>query len=152
MIILLALPSGMEFIVVLMLFGILLIPGIFYLITIRNLYKRISMVNRKMPPSSVWLLLIPIFNLIWQFIVVNKVFDSMAPELINRNLPLNDLKRDYYFGLAMCILNCCLVISNFINSQLNIFIFIGALVCWIFYWIKIGGYKTILETENPIAS
>jgi hypothetical protein len=45
-----------------------LIPTIFYLKTLQDTLKEISVENRRMPPPNVWLLLIPLFNLVWAFL------------------------------------------------------------------------------------
>ena len=46
---------------------------IFFLIAQQNTLKSIKPHNRKMQPGEVWLQLIPVFNLIWQFIVVGRI-------------------------------------------------------------------------------
>jgi len=53
--------SGLFQIIILALF---LVPGIFFLLTLQNTLKVISPENRKMQPSNVWLMFIPLFNII----------------------------------------------------------------------------------------
>ena len=78
MIILLGLPGGMEFMFVFMLLGVALIPLIFYLLLLQNTLRLISPENREMPAENVWLLLIPVFNLVWQFIVLDRLTHSIS--------------------------------------------------------------------------
>jgi hypothetical protein len=63
-----------------MVFAIVMIPYIFFLLTLQNTLLKISTENRKMKPSETWLLLILLFNIVWQFIVVNRIADSLAAE------------------------------------------------------------------------
>ncbi|SRR5215203_1959020 len=65
--------------------GLFLIPAIFFLLTQQNTLKAIQPHNRAMSPGQVWLQLIPIFGMIWQFFVVSKISDSLRRELAARN-------------------------------------------------------------------
>ena len=143
MIILLGLPGGMEFMFVFMLLGVALIPLIFYLLLLQNTLRLISPENREMPAENVWLLLIPVFNLVWQFIVLDRLTHSISAELRKRDLSSAQLPSTYNVGLAMCILNCCVFIP-----VINSFCGIGAVVCWIIYWVRIAGFKNLLSAGN----
>lgn len=125
-----------------------LVAMIFFLIAQQNLLKAIKPHNRKMSPGEVWLQLIPVFNLIWQFIVVAKISESIRNEINDRTLnsflgiadPVfaNDMTRrpTYDMGLTFCILSLCSCIPI-----LGSFASIAGLVCWIIYWTQIVAYK-----------
>jgi len=133
---LLSMPGGSEWILLLIVFGILLIPKIFYLISLQSAFDAISVENRKMPSGNVWLLLIPLFSIVWHFIVVGNLADSIKAEANSKNIPLAENKPGYNIGLAMCILNCFFVIPI-----LNILTSIAGFICWISYWVKVSNYK-----------
>ena len=59
---------------------ILLIPLIFFLVTQQNTLEAIQPENRTISPGEVWLQLIPLFNFVWCFIVVNRVSESINRE------------------------------------------------------------------------
>jgi hypothetical protein len=124
----------------------LLIPFIFYLVTLQSTLRIVSPENRKMPPSNVWLLLIPVFGLIWHFIVVARMADSISAEAKTKGIPLNEPKPAYGFGLAMCILNCILFLPI-----LHFYTGVAALVCWILYWVKIAEYKNRLRASQSVS-
>jgi hypothetical protein len=86
-------PGGAEF--VLILFALFLIPAIFYLITLQKTLETIVPENRKMPPGQVWLLLIPLFNYIWQFFTVSNIADSIKAECERLNIPINEDRPTY---------------------------------------------------------
>ena len=118
---------------------------VFYLLTLQNTLKECSPENRKMPPVNVWLNFIPLFNIVWPFIMVNRIADSLKAEFAKRGITGEEDRPGFSIGLTYCILMCCgaIPILNFLALP-------GALVCWIIYWVKIAGYKTKLkETKMP---
>lgn len=133
-------PSGLEFMVVLIAVAILLVPAILYLITLQNTLKAISPENRKMEPGMVWLLLIPLFNIVWNFIVVNRMADSIQAELRKKGTNVTE-RPAYNVGIALCIISCVTWIP-FIGSLASI----GGLICWIVYWVKIAEFKRRIES------
>jgi len=94
-----------------------------------------------MPPSNVWLLLIPLFNFFWQFIVVDKIAQSITMECDKLNIPVKENKPTYKIGLAW---NICTLLF-FIPVLGNL----AALVLFIAYWIKVNEYrKLIISNQN----
>ena len=137
---------GGLFVLVIILIVALLIPAILYLISLQNTLNAVSPANRKTQPGNVWLMLIPVFNIVWNFLLVGYIADSLKAEFASRNQPVAEVRPGYTIGLWMCILNCCSFIP-----VVNIFTGIGSLVCWIIYWVKIVEYKNMLLTgsNNP---
>lgn len=119
--------------------ALFLIPGIFFLITLQNTLKGISPENRKMPPANVWLMFIPLFNIVWQFIIVDKISQSLAAECARLNIPTKDPKPTYNIGLAWNICN----ILSFIP-----FVGLAALVMFILYWVKVSEFKTLMKANQ----
>ncbi len=136
--ILLAMPGGSEwmFIVIALL---PLVPIVFYLIMIQSILRMISIENQKMNPDLVWLMLIPIFGFVWQFIFVKKVSDSLKAEFIKMNILINEEIPGFSIGISYYILFCCLIIP-----KIGIIAFIGGVICWVIYWNRIKLYKNQL--------
>ncbi|MGP8253194.1 MAG: hypothetical protein ACLQHF_14280 [Terracidiphilus sp.] len=121
--------------------GILfLIPAIFYLLTLQNALGKCAPVSRTMEPGMVWLLLIPIFSLIWSFFVVMGLAKSLGNENRRRGIPCPDPLPGQTIGMAMCICGCCGIIPiiNFLAGP-------AAFVLWIVYWVKIAEFSRILN-------
>jgi hypothetical protein len=135
--------AGEIIILFIMLFGILLLPLILYLLTLQKTLNLVRPENRHMEPGLVWLALIPIFSIIWNFFIVTKVAESLRLEFKQRNIPTGAEKPGYTIGLAYCILVCCTIIP-----VLGLLTSIAGLVCWIIYWVKISGYKAELEATR----
>lgn len=116
----------------LILFLIMMLPGIFYLLTLQKALSRCSPHNRLMQPGLVWLMLIPFFNIIWHFFIVINMAGTLQKEYADRGIE-SEPEPGKSIGLAMCILSACGIVP-----YVGILTGIGTLVCWIFYWIKIA--------------
>lgn len=140
-----AVPFGiMMILLVLGIFSLVLfIPTIFYLLTLQKALERCQPRNRMMQPGLVWLLLIPFFNLIWQFFVVVNLAGSLEKEFAERGMA-SEPEPGKPIGFAMCILNACGLIP-----YVNAVTWIGGLVCWIIYWMKIAKYSRNLLFQSP---
>lgn len=122
-----------EIVLILLVLGALIIPTIFFLLSLQKALTACQPDNRRMPPNNVWLLLIPLFNIIYQFIVVNSIAESLEGEFKQRNIPVEP-SPGRSLGMAWCILGLCGVIP-FIGALAGL----AALICWILYWVKIAG-------------
>jgi hypothetical protein len=116
--------------------ALFLIPAIFFLLTLQNTLKSISQENRKMPPSNVWLMFIPLFNIVWQFIMVDKIAQSIAAECARLNIPVKENKPTYGIGLAWNICNFFTIIP-IIGG-------LASLITFIIYWVKVSEYKKLI--------
>lgn len=128
--------GGTEWTIILVACGVALIPYIFFLLTLQNTLKAISPESRKMPPGNVWLMCIPLFNIVWQFIMVSRIADSITDECVRLNIPLKERRPTYNSGLVWNICNF-LTFIPFIGG-------LAALVTWIIYWVKVNEYKNLI--------
>jgi Na+/phosphate symporter len=120
--------------------GLFLIPAIFFLLTLQNTLKVISEENRKMPPANVWLMFIPLFNIVWQFIMVDRIAQSIGAECSRLNIPVKENKPTYGIGLAWNICNF-LTIIPFIGG-------LASLVTFIIYWVKVSEFKNLIKANQ----
>jgi len=118
--------------------AILLIPVVFYLLTLRKALLRCKITNRAMPPGQVWLQLIPLFNIVWQFFIVINVAKSLHKEFEERGIKTDPMPGKS-LGLAMCILAIISIIP-----YIGILFGLAGFICWIIYWVKISGYSAQL--------
>jgi len=132
--------------IIVIVFGIALIPLIFFCLTLQKCLNRCSSQCRTMTPGKVWLLLIPLFNLIWQFVVVSQIATSLSNEFNLRKI-IREPEPGKSLGMAFCILFVCGLIPI-----VSIFAGMAGMVCGILYWVKIAKYSaeiSILATlEN----
>src|SRR5208337_1672523 len=136
---------------------------VLYIRTLRRALVRCSPASRTISPDAVWLLLIPIFNSFWHFLVVSRLATSLGNEFRNRNLPSAGPKPGKRLGMAMCILPFVsaafiVVVATFsrIAGAADYLMWISevlafaGLLCWIVYWVRIAGYsKAIAAPCEP---
>jgi hypothetical protein len=116
-------------------FVIMLLPLIFYILTLQKAINKCAPENRAMQPAMTWLLLVPCFSLIWHFFVVINMAKTLGAEFQKRG-QAEEPAPGQKIGLITCILACCSVIPI-----LGGLCGLGALVCWIIYWVKIAEFS-----------
>jgi hypothetical protein len=124
--------------------AIMLVPFIFYCLTLQKALNRCSPENRAMNPGMVWLMFIPLFNIVWHFFIVVNMAKSLGAEFQKRGMA-EEPKPGQKIGKTMCILACCGVVPI-----LGILASLAAFVCWILYWVKIVGYSSKLATPQRL--
>ena len=139
-----------ELIVLLSMFAlgslIALVPMVFYLLTLQKALSRCAPERRTLLPGQVWLLLIPFFNLVWNFFVVSRVASTLANEFRARKLPVES-EPGKAIGLAYSILfaSCVVPILGFVAV-------VAGVVCWVIYWVKIAEFSARLATTAPVGA
>ena len=111
-------------------FLIALIPLIFYILSLQKTLKKCAPENRAMEPGMIWLMLVPLVNMVWHFFVVNNMAKSLGAEFQKRGMT-EEPEPGKKLGTIMCVLMCCSLIP-ILGSLCSL----GFLVCWIMYWLK----------------
>lgn len=124
--------------------GILILPTVFFLLTLQRALSKCYPTNRTMSPGLVWLQIIPVFGFIWQFFVVIAVANSLEREFAARRIPAEP-KPGQTVGLAMCITRVLVIIPF-----LGLFSGLASIVLWIVYWVKIAGLSAKLDYAPPL--
>ena len=134
----LALLTGSCLIFALLLLAVGIAVAVFYILTMQKALTLAGERHQKMNPGLVWLMLIPLFNLVWHFFVVKNVSESIKSWAAENGQSVDDA--GYTIGLVACIANCCGVIPfvNFLAGPV-------ALVCVIIWWVKIAGFNKLMS-------
>jgi hypothetical protein len=101
-------------------------------------------------------MLIPVFNLVWPFLLIGHIARSLHNEFQARGIPIAETKPAKGIGLAMCILNATQAIAVFAALATNpgfipLLSFttgLAALICWIIYWVNVAGYSRKLVASS----
>lgn len=112
--------------------------AIFYILTMQKALDLARERHQKMKPAMVWLMLIPLFNLVWHFFVVKQVSESIKSWAAEHGQNVDDA--GYMIGLIACIANCCGLIP-----LVNILAGPVALVCFIIWWVKVAGFNKLMR-------
>lgn len=129
--------------------AVLAIPAVFFLLNLRDLLREVNAANRSMSPDKVWLNLIPVFGIGWFVYTVVKIRESVLKEYQARRWKLpGDL--GYNVGIAAAILSLfALVFAWFPMGVYGSVVTLGALVCWVMYWVRTSGLRTRLARGVP---
>lgn len=120
-----------------------LVVVIIWLIVMNRAIDQVSHDIRRMEPGAVWLCLIPLFGLVWQFMVIGAVANGIARELEVRNLFSKEAKPGYPIGLTGCILLCCCIIP-----YAGVGVAIIGLIFMVIHAVQISAYNKALEQSG----
>lgn len=137
----LALGIGFVLIYLIIVIGFFVLIALFYK-TLIDAMTLVRPTNRLTEVGNIALTFIPLFNLVYGFIVYPKICDSIKNEF--NELGIQE-KGD--FGKSMAITFQILILT-FIIPFLNFLTIIAALIIGIVFWVKINEYKAKLKEFN----
>ncbi len=133
---------------IIILIGIFILRLIVWGLFAWNIKKTILLIqpeNRCLLPNQVWGLMVPLYNIYWNFQVARMLTDSLNNEFYDRKIAVEEnptLKVGLIYAWLYLAANIPL------PQFLLLFTFILSLVYFINYWIKISTYKNLLITHN----
>ncbi len=117
----------------------------FYAYTIQGLLKKVTPENRFMEPAQAWLVLIPIFNIYWNFVIATRVSNSLTNEFFDRKIAEEeDPGRLAGVRYAVLFLLSLFPFPGIIALTFSLL----SLVYFIAYWVKLNNFKMLLEDHN----
>jgi hypothetical protein len=133
-------------------FGLWIIVKIYFIVTIQKLLKQIAPENRCISNQSLWYILIPIYNLYWNFVVASKISYSLKLEyyskgLIFKNTPLSNIGPIWAITSSFYLIVFLVKFSSqliFIISVLGMFLSMASIILFFSYWLLIIEHKKIL--------
>jgi len=132
-------PEMVQLVVAVLLIRLLI--WVCYANTVRKTLLLIAPENRLMAPNQAWLLVIPFFNIYWNFSVASRVADSLTNEFYDRKIAEEENP-----GRATGIWYAWLFLLS--NIPLPPFILVSvsvlAFVYFIGYWVKVSNFRSLL--------
>ncbi len=111
---------------------------------ISDALKRLPPSFRKMEPPMVWLLLIPCFSLVWNFLVFPKVSESYSAYFAAQGrTDVGDAGRGIGLAYAICVACSIIPCVGYVTGA-------ASLVLLIIYLVKITGLKNQVQ-QTPQA-
>ncbi|MEQ1521425.1 MAG: hypothetical protein ABL936_09170 [Aestuariivirga sp.] len=127
---------------------LIFLPKVLYLLSVQKTLKLIPEQHRKLSPGLVWLGLIPILYLLWNFIVVSRMRQSFESLKAAGQLE-DDVDGGYLMGLVSSIFSAGGLIANVASSAIldeasetmyaivGSAILMGWIATWIINWVQI---------------
>lgn len=133
---------GGALVLLVVVFIVIIILYVFYLKNLQDLLNEVSPGNRQVPSANVWLMFIPLFNIVYRFILYPKISESLRLEFEERGAPKDG---DYLKGLGLT-LGIIGVVNAIPIDALKTITSLGILVIWIVYWVKTAELKNQLRS------
>ncbi len=139
-------------ILVLAVLATLLTAMIAFLLEQQQLLQDIKPQNRTLAPGKIWLQLIPVFGIFFQFRVVASIADSIHAELTTASekdmlsgiLPEGG-RPTYKKGLTFCILSCCTILRiPFVQEIVGVVL----LITMVSYWRELRKYRELIRSVS----
>lgn len=126
-------------------FAARLIIWAFYANTVRKTLHVISPENRFLRPGQAWFLVIPLFNIYWNFVVVRSLSNSLNNEFFDRKIAEEENP-----GLATGILYCWMFMLSHIPFPpfILLTLLILGIVYFIQYWVKINHFRLLIKEHD----
>lgn len=128
---------------ILLILGGLIVLYVFYLKNLQDLLKEVSDHNRQVPAANVWLMFIPLFNVVYAFILYPKISESVRFEFQDRG---EHQDGDYGKGLGITLGALGAVGIIPIPQMFKSLIGLGNLVILIVFWVKMAEFKNKLRS------
>ena len=106
-----------------------------------NAQMAVPQEHRKIEPNMIWLLVIPLFNLVWNFFVFLRIPESYQSAFAARGAAHKGVG-ERNIGLAYCICAACSIIPC-----VNILTGLASLVLVIIFLVQIYNLKTQLQSS-----
>ena len=121
-------------------FLLMLIPVVFYFITLQGTMNKLSPANKPFEGALIWLSFIPLLGGIWYLVYV-----CMLSKAIEKDYSAvgqqNDGAMPLAIGLVVSTIACMIPFINLIA-------WIAVLVVWIMYWIRMAAYRKALPVAG----
>ncbi len=120
------------------------ILGVGLLATLTRVLGRVRPENRRMEPGEVWVNLIPIVNLVWAVVTVERVGESVRNELTARGAAK---KKDGYGKTSGLIALVLVSVVPLVHPLAGVVTLPFAFIYGIVYWVQMNGYARRLLDE-----
>ena len=114
------------------------------LAAITRVLGRVGPENRRMEPGEVWVNLIPVVNLVWAVVTVERVGESIRAELAARGR----VKKKDAFGKTSGTIGLVLVGTVILLPPVGVVTLPFAFLYGIVYWVQLNGYASRMR-EAP---
>jgi hypothetical protein len=130
---------------------VLLPVTLLFFSTLARVAMRVRRENRRIDPGQVWLNLVPVFNLVWLPITVDRLADSIRRECEERGLDQPGEGYTRPVGLTWLVLSVLAVPVTTLAPELGcaVLVFVPtAVMFWVVYWWQLAGYARRLKATK----
>ncbi|WP_312138172.1 hypothetical protein [Sphingobacterium sp.] len=126
-------------------FILIILVWILFANTVRNTLKLISKENQAILPNQAWFLVIPFFNIYWNFEVARRLSYSLNNEFYDRKIAVEE---NPSMGAGMTFAWSFLIYNLPFPIFWKMLSMIVSLVYFVTYWFKINQYRSLLLAHD----
>lgn len=126
---------------------IVFIVHVAFLASLDRAVKRVEPENRRLDPGMVWLNLIPLFNLMWMIVTIERVGESLRNEYVARGRHRFSESYGKSAGLAAMLLTGTGFLFGVFAAPCMLIFWFFAFIYWVVYWAQIAGYSRRLNDK-----
>jgi len=112
---------------------LILAPIIFYILSFRKTAAIVNAAGGSAPVNSAWFLLVPLFGMIWFFVLLIKLRNAM------RNTVAGEPNNQWWiFGMLAAILSVTgMTLSSFFPDIISVFLLLTQISLAVLHWMKL---------------
>jgi hypothetical protein len=161
-------PLGVIAPQILLLGLIPLVVFILFAVSMQKAMNTVSSPNRKMDGGLIWLMLIPLLNIVWPFIFNNALRESYRKEFSQKGIP-NTVNLSsgiiYPAGQMLLVLIALMQFgiltssTGYSQSDLDFYMMLNVIsglvglmsfILWIVFWVNVNTLREVLVSYNPM--
>ena len=119
---------------------LILVVGSAFFAAITRALRRVSPENRRMEPGQVWLNLVPVFNIVWATVTVERVAESLRNEFRERGM--DGPSESYGRGRGLTALVLLLIVVPPVTALVTWPVALGYAIA---YWRQLNRYAERLK-------
>jgi hypothetical protein len=135
-------------------FGVVILLTVIWCNSMERALRACDFTSRKMPLGQSWLIFIPLFGFIWQFVAVNKVSVSLATEYHLRGWKSDEGRPGIETGLIACVVILVVFLLRLlvvIHPGISVMMSLGICICMYMHRDRLNAFTERLEAENKKA-
>jgi hypothetical protein len=125
--------------------------ALLFILSLKKTLEKCSPTSRAMDPGMLWLLLIPLVNMVVNFMVVTNMAKSLANEFRARGIQTPEAEPGKSVGMAFSICGAGLIALAFIAPGLERITGLVYCVLFGFYWKKMNDFSRMLDSAPVTA-
>jgi len=132
--------------------GLVVFFTVIWLLNMQRALDECVYTERKIQPAQVWLTFIPLFGLVWQYIAVTKVSETLAQEYKVRGWISDEDRPAIETGIVACTVVLIVLIVRLsipdLHPALGFFSSLGICLCMFMHRDRVKAFTERLENEN----
>lgn len=125
---------------------------VIWLVSMSRALKACSPMNRRMDPGSVWLVFVPLFGLVWQFICVKNTSESLAQEYYGRGWKSDEGRPGIEIGMIACSVAIIVLLVRMLmpglHPALSFFMSLAVCMCMFMHRDRLNAFVERIDKER----